>query len=215
MNYSMKFAVVVMNILLGISLHGHAQAQSAQVSQDVTITTQTATTDDGRKVMLKNNGTWQYAQEGSVNTKLESTLAFDTGIVFKSGDVKPVARTDFHLLNKSLAQILLDGKFADYSGIPFEKENIHHAFVSSYSSYPQRFYNALDLIKPHMVQSVNTDFSGKAVFKAIPAGKYFLMGYCNMSNIYMVWDVEINLTPGNNSLTLDQNNLAANYTKLY
>jgi hypothetical protein len=209
----MKLAVAAMIALLGMSLT--AQAQTKQPPQEVSITTQAATTDDGSKAILKSNGTWQYAKEDSVSTKTESTLSFDTGIVFRSGDIKPVARTDFYLLDKSLIQILLDGRFKNSSGeVIQKKEQIYYYFARSYSGYnifdfyTDMFNQATALIKPHLVQSVKTDFAGKATFKSIPTGKYYLMGYCGMSKNYMVWNVEIDITPGNNSLTLDQNNLA-------
>src|SRR5437764_14620029 len=63
--------------------------------------TQTAVTRDGRTVILKNDGTWEYQQKvpnAIVPTvsKQKGTLSIEAGLVFQSGDVKPVARTTFY-----------------------------------------------------------------------------------------------------------------------
>src|SRR5437899_5978511 len=75
------------------------------------VTTQTATTEDGKSVVLSSDSTWKYASEtreaetsspdASTRPKgrANSVLSFETGLVFKSGDVKPVARATFYLLD--------------------------------------------------------------------------------------------------------------------
>lgn len=211
MNTSMKFAVAVVAILLGMSLTTTAQAQTKQPAQEVT--TQTATTDNGRKAILKNNGTWEYAREDLSSPKLESTLSFDTGIVFRSGDTKPVARTTFYLLDNSLVETLTGYK-NEKGEIVTNPRNIYIDYSSSSESrnifdfLTERYNRIWEVLKPHVVQTITTDFGGKATFKQIPPGNYYLIGYTKMGENLMVWDVKMDLSPGNNSFTLDQNNAA-------
>lgn len=202
----MKFPIAIMTIL-GMLLTTTAQAQTRQPA-----TNQTVTTDDGRKVILKSNGTWQYADKKATSTKGKGILSFETGLVLNSGDIKPVSRTTFYLLDKSFAQTLIDASFQDADGNIIKKpRDIYGEFLMSdkYKILGKNLdlYNrAWLLIKPHVVQTVITGFDGKATFKPMQAGKYFLMGYSEVSRNLVFWDVEVNLSSGDNLLTLDQNN---------
>lgn len=233
MKYTMKFVGVVITILLGMSLAIPAQAQTKQKTNQETkqaaqvetpITTQIATTDEGRKVILRSNLTWQYAAKEDlpptpkVETKVESTLSFDTGIVFRSGDVKPVARTKFYLLDNSLVQILYGMKDGE-GQTATNPRSIYVNYVfgielgSTMESFLITYNNIVTLLNPHIIQSVTTDFGGKATFKQVPPGRYYVLGYTKVGSQVMgkgsiVWDVKVDLSPGNNSLTLDQNNAA-------
>jgi len=184
------------------------------------VTTQTATTEAGRRVILKSDGTWQYAPvdsavsatshatpsaEGGAN----STLFIEAGLVYKSGDVKPVARTTFHLLDTSLANILesagLEAQDTLRDGVD-ERD-----YVSTYglrTLYPdEEFYpKATEAISSHIVQSATTDFSGKAKFAPVPAGIYYVMAVHATARGFAAWNLKIELKDGENVLTLDQNN---------
>lgn len=215
MNTSMKLAVAVVTILLGISLTTTAQAKTKQPTQEVT--TQTATTDDGRKAILKSNGTWEYKKEDSLSTKAKSTLSFDTGIVFRTGDIKPVARTKFYLLDKDLVSILSGFSHRHpQTGITEVVTSLMGIYISYCSSensneWPDRNMRVWERLTPHVVQKVTTDFSGKATFKQIPPGKYYLIGCTSMMRSTIVWNLEVDLSSGNNDLTLDQNNASYTY----
>ena len=89
-------------------------------------------------------------------------------------------------------------------------------------------------MKPHIVQSTKTDFSGKANFKPVAAGTYYLMGLVRRQYAYvreigqgeypktdsgqrrgttsgrLDWNVKIDLKPGQNFVTLDQDNAYLN-----
>lgn len=201
---------------------GRARTPAPRQSQPVT--TQTATTGDGRKVILKSDGTWQYADDTAPEritpppaAKQNGTLALEAGLVYRSGDVKPVARTEFHLLDKELAQLLQD------AGVrPPEKSIIagtgaggnlafSFALAARYNSLPdnQPFYlAAMEAIKPHIVKTVTTDFSGKATIDVVPAGSYYLMGISATPRGFAFWNLPVEIKAGQNSLVLDQNNAA-------
>lgn len=204
---SIKFAVVAMTILLGMSLTITAQAETKQSAAN-----QTVTTDDGRKVILKSSGTWLYADKKS-NAKGGATLSFETGLVLKSGDVKPVSRTTFYLLDNSFAKILFDAGIKKGDGKEFENPgSIYSSFVVDYeysgaSESSTKFVKeAMQLIKPHVAQEVTTGFDGKATFKPVPVGTYYLMGHSKVSGNYVMWDTKVDISSGKNFITLDQNN---------
>ena len=212
MNVNMRLAIAVMTTLLSMSLTTTVQCQPKQP-----VTNQTATTDDGQKVLLKSNGTWQFVNKKSASTKDKGTLSIETGLVFKSGDSKPVSRTTFYLLDNRFPQILIDGSIKNAEGeIIQDKTNAYVSFVLGSSMkinsrtdqplYLDFYDRAWSLIKPHVLQSVVTGFDGKAVFKPMPTGHYYIMGYYEVSKSKVFWDVEVNISSGDNHLTLDQNN---------
>jgi hypothetical protein len=61
-------------------------------------------------------------------------------------------------------------------------------------------------IKPHIVQSITTDLTGKGTFERVAAGTYYLMGVMKTPRGHATWNLKVDLKPGNNSVTLDQNN---------
>lgn len=191
-------------------------------SPHIPITTQTAITENGRKALLKSDGTWQYGNNDVAvpqPTIIEkSTLSFDTGIVFRSGNTKPLARTTFYLLNNSLAKILLNDRLKTHEGKICETSRCVYAhfvfsnnLLGSNDSATEIYNMIATSIKPHLVDTVITDFGGKATFKAVPPGKYYIVGYSTISKNDLVWDSEVNLSPGNNSFTLDQNNTSIDF----
>lgn len=218
------FLIVMITTFLGASLTTEVQAQTKKRTTPQTVTTQTATTDGGRKVILKSNGTWQYDKEDSTvaettkssrpKGRANSTLSFETGLVFKSGDVKPVARTTFYLLDDNLAKILRDAGLQaprSYSSDVTSDEALVDAYASSikYSILPEFkdfFPAATTALKPHITQTVTTDFGGKATFEPVAAGTYYLMGVSETPKGYVVWNLKVELKAGKNSVTLDQNN---------
>lgn len=205
-------------ITLVLPFTANAQSKKAKTkSSSQPITTQTAITESGQKALLKSNGTWEYVNSevavSNTPKRESSSLKLEAGIVYRSGDVTPISRTTFYLLDKSLFQSLYEGKLKDSKGeIVTTQKNIYitYAFACNYVNLSDRetdVYNSvLSLLKPHVIQSVTTGFKGEATFNSIPPGKYYIAGFSNISQNAMVWDVEVNLLPGSNSFTIDQNN---------
>ena len=105
----------VLLLLCAASLHAQGTRRRTPATRpSEPVSTQTTTTKDGRTVILKSDGTWEYAkepEEASATTvarpgRNNSTLSLEAGLVFKSGDVKPVARVTFYLLDDDRAKIL-------------------------------------------------------------------------------------------------------------
>ena len=182
--------------------------------------TQTAVTRDGRTVILKNDGTWEYQQnaltpKAPTTSKQTGVLSIEAGLVFQSGDVKPVARTTFYLLNADLAQILREAGIKPTDKLSESAEPTDNDFVLSFAfanryaaldKYQAFLPAALATIKPHIVQSVTTDFTGKAVFEPVPEGVYYLVGVATPAKAIVAWNLKVNVKAGQSSITLDQNN---------
>jgi hypothetical protein len=66
---SSVFSIVAIAVFLGASLTTYAQTKpKGTATRSKPVTTQKATTQDGREVVLKSDGTWQYAQNSTVNS---------------------------------------------------------------------------------------------------------------------------------------------------
>ncbi len=180
-----------------------------------------ATTVDGKKVVLLSNGTWKYDNSPSkVETKaavpkVDATLSLETGIIYRSGEVMPVARTTFYLLDEDVLSI------AKKAGLqPSEissrvyKDDIDKALISDiggslagkyqslYADFAQKFLAALE---PHIIQKFTTDFSGKATVNNLERKSYYLFGVGATRKSNALWNLPIDLSK-ETSIVLDQNN---------
>jgi hypothetical protein len=192
----MKFSLLVFTLTL-LSLTAYAQ--------------QTATTQDGRKVILNSDGTWKFA--GPRKPKNSASVTIQAGVVYKTGDVNPVARETFYLLDDSLGAILEGAGLRPTR--PDKNQSLQDQLMTSYvyaicyGQYPfeTRFLeDAQKVIAPHLIKSGQTDFAGKAVIDAIAPGVYFVMGIAKTRGGFAVWNERCEARAGENSLTLDQNN---------
>jgi len=64
----------------------------------------------------------------------------------------------------------------------------------------------LDAIKAESASAVRADAAGKGVFPGVPPGTYYLMISARFDNQPLFWGIQVNLKPGQNSVTLDQHN---------
>jgi hypothetical protein len=216
-----SIASLVLIFLCVGTLHAQGTRRHPAPRPSEPLTTQTATTKDGRTVVLKSDGTWEYAKETDealatkpTGGRKNATLSFEAGLVFKSGDVKPVARTDFFLLDEDLGKILKDAGLQPPRTFTTDRpleEQLVDAFASSIvfsilDEYKAFYPAATAALQPHIVQNVTTDFTGKASFQPAVAGTYYLMGVMKTPRGYAVWNLKVDLKPGQNAVTLDQNN---------
>ena len=157
-------------------------------------------------------------------------LSVEAALVLKSGDVKPVARTEFLLLNKDFEIILQESNFL--SDIPqklkepFSKikpidafsmlmETTREAERTKYDS-PARtadleavgfsVVKAITATRSHVAYTTTTDFQGKAQFSDVKPGEYYLFGYTQIGKSVVTWNLKTSVKSGQNSVTLDQNN---------
>ena len=227
----MKAPTITLLTLLLISTTLSQTRRTASQKPPTKVSVQTATTKDGRTVLLRSDGTWEYTDDpvaptssskspapvSSVSVAPQSgALSLEAALVFRSGDVKPVARTVFYLLDDDLAKILRSAGLKTsqrYGTMEDTDQNLLFSFGSA-SKYPSlegqaQFYaTATEALKPHIKQSITTDFSGKATFQNVPIGNYFLMGFGVTPRGFVLWNLAVEIKPGNASITLDQNNAA-------
>lgn len=134
------------------------------------------------------------------------TLSIEAGIIYKMGGNQPVSRTEFMLLDQSLETILTE------AGIPPRTTGVlsSYAFAMLYpSQFPGVAEKAQAAIKQHAVQTVSTDFSGKAQFTDIKPGSYYVAGLSSTRKGFAIWNLPVEVKAGQNSVFLDQNNAAS------
>lgn len=149
------------------------------------------------------------------NQSQEGTLSVEAGLVFKAGDVKPVARTQFYLLDDSLETILKNAKvepfveqlsvLQNYAVGQYAKKNFSATTPENTKAIILKTENA---IKPHIVSTMTTDFNGKGVFPTVKSGKYYLMGVGEAGKQTVIWDMPVNIQSSSQSVILDNNNSA-------
>ena len=220
-----KYPLITMLFLASsLSVYGQVKPKPKPRAPAPTVTSQSATTGDGKSVVLSSNGTWKYAIDSPETVlsepstrpqgKANSILSFETGLVFKSGDVKPVARATFYLLDDDLAKILRTAGLVaprNYSGSGNTDEDLVDAYASSIKyrimgAYKEFGPAAENAVRPHIIQTITTGFDGKATFETVAAGTYYLMGMSETPKGYVIWNLKVELKPGKNFVTLDQNN---------
>lgn len=173
----------------------------------------TATTPDGRQVLLNPDGTWKFTAADP-----SAALSIEAALIYQSGDVKPVARTTFYLLDKSAAEVLRDaGLRSPVSLAAITKDaglECLIAFAKSSLSAPnhEAFFSAAQkAIQPHIVKTATTDLTGKAAIQGLPAKPVYLLGVARTARGWAVWDLRIDLKAGANSAAIDQSNTAFLY----
>ncbi len=161
------------------------------------------------------------------------TVSIEAALVFQSGDVKPVARTEFMLLNKSAEDIFKNSEFFQnlplefithmtFEGFRFgENPTYVHAFGlvlrpdkatdnqelrKMKAGFKKAAQVALSSLSPHVVYSTKTDFQGKAQIQDVKPGEYYLFGYTMAGNKGTVWNIKTVVKEGQNSIILDQEN---------
>lgn len=181
------------------------------------VTVQSATTDDGKRVELRSDGTWKYAETTATTPTVTaaptapqtSALSLEAGLVFKSGDIRPVARTEFHLLDESLLKILRD---AGVQPRPGDRDTSDRGIVFSYGlarkfggdqNFPAGVQEA---INKHIIATTTTGFDGKAKFNPVPRGTYYVFAMATTPKGFVIWNVKVDLTLSEAAVTLDQNN---------
>jgi hypothetical protein len=63
-----------------------------------------------------------------------------------------------------------------------------------------------EAVNKHIVQSTTSDFGGKAKFNPVPQGTYYVFALASTPKGFVIWNVRVELTAAEASVTLDQNN---------
>src|ERR1041384_2887815 len=132
----------------------------------------------------------------STATSQKGTLSIEAGLVYKNGDVKPVARVEFYLLDTDLKTILSEAKITPREGLD---SITTFALALSYPNLHQDTIDqALVSIKSHTVSSITTDFQGKANIPSVKVGTYYLYGFTKAGNSKVLWNLSVSIKSGQN-----------------
>lgn len=175
-----------------------------------------AKTYDGKTVVLKSDGTWRYKDAtgaGQPTTASGAKIEVEVAVVVRTGEVRPIARTPFYLLTKSLNTILsqpdLVAAFREGRQIGKTEDEFFYqrAALAGYVSRPRFTQLALSEIAKATSAKGTTDFSGKLEFTDVPDGQYFLTGWNPFGSVGVYWSFPVQVRDGKNlKVTLDQNN---------
>lgn len=137
------------------------------------------------------------------------TLSIEAGVVFRSGDVKPVARTEFILSNKSFASFLREYQISKGQDSTASDQVYLMMFAMDLGALNDggltekgrtQFAEKVEGLKKCVLASAVSDFSGKATFSPLAPGTYYLIGWTKMGRVSVVWDVKAELKPGPNTI---------------
>jgi hypothetical protein len=148
----------------------------------------------------------------------KSVLSIEVGLVYKSGDAKPVARNEFYILDEDAEQILRDAKVEKKGKLKKHDLRLLDTYgLATLCVSSRDICNSLKdslgylqdselALKPHVIQRVVTGFDGKAKFEPMPTGNYYLMGVYVRERGYVIWNLKVELKSETQNIILDQNN---------
>ncbi len=227
----MKLIGLVITLALLMVSGASAQVKPKPKAPPKTVTTQPATTEDGKAVILSSNGTWKYATDApasveSTATTLKEPVAapvrtgtvdLEAGLVFNSGDVKPVGRATFYLLREDPGKIILTQPHLDAHNLDIgrfgrtetlDKWSMYAAVLYMDGSLSPTFAIAVKkALDAASVGQTTTGFDGKATFQDVQVGDYFLFGYYKIGKQTTYWSLPVTVRAGANKLILDNNNM--------
>lgn len=131
-----------------------------------------------------------------------ATLTITLGIPSRPGQVLRPGQV-FILMNENFETALKQQGFEPSSGSSILKS----AFVCNTATPNCQKVTAT--VKAHSVGVVRVDPEGKATFPGVAAGTYFLVSrveYPAFSERFLVFNLRVDLKPGANSVTVDQQN---------
>lgn len=227
----MRFIGILITMVLITAGSASAQVKAKPKAPPKTVTTLPATTEDGKAVILSSNGTWKYASESAtpaesavITTKpsvtastKKGTVDIEAGLVFNSGDVKPVGRATFYLLREDATKIVLTQPHLDAHNLDIgrfgrtetlDKWSMYAAVLYMDGSLSPTFaVAAKKSIDAASVAQATTGFDGKATIQDVPVGDYFLFGYYKFGKQTTYWSLPISVKAGTNKVVLDNDNM--------
>jgi hypothetical protein len=174
-------------------------------------------------------------RESKIRT--DRSISVEAGLVYKAGNVTPVARTVFYVLDASFSDILRKANIE----LPFDSgkdnpsyfevlypsmsvdlfgfasaqmEKIKRASSSPTTEKMIKFYeDSIAAMAPHIIGKETTDFGGKARFSQLRPSTYYVFGVYAAPNNSLAWNVKVNASDSDTKVTLDQNNAEISSTK--
>lgn len=151
-----------------------------------------------------------------VSPATQSVLSMRATVSLKPGYPQAVARTTFYLVDNSLGTILKT------AGLSIKGRNGQNKLAQTEDDYAiwfgfgannlrmmpiGDFYEkAMATLQPHILQTVITDFDGKARFAPVKTGDYFLLGVARTPKGFAVWQLRAPLHAAASNLILTERN---------
>ena len=137
-------------------------------------------------------------------TPATGALSIEAGLIYNSGDTKPVARTTFFLLDEDLRIILKPfGETPGTLGSQMDFLYTFREYPKSKASYDQ----IKAAVESHIIATVTTDFNGRAKLTDLVPGTRFMYGEFRVSEDRIAWNVKVEIKSGaETSIILDNSN---------
>ena len=150
-------------------------------------------------------------------------LSIEAGIVYVMGGVQPVARSVFYMVDvdpnifserkiEHPAQNFVVEYFIFLSAYPLlesaiiggdHMDNTQREKTNELLRHSEKNVKELN---PHIVQMATTDFQGRATFKPVIPGVYYIIGTYEARGGNIYWDIPVQIETGENSVMIDANN---------
>lgn len=209
--------VLILFALFVVPCYGQRRPVKKEPVKPQAKTVATARTEDGRTVLLKDDGTYEILPSPAAPAApAKVSLDIETGLVFTDGSVVPASRTTFYVLSKSatdLAEAAGLQPRPEY-GQTTSKEDLFFnvlRYAILYEKEPEMVNAVSKALKEAVVASFETDFAGKGKVSLSP-GNYHLYGLFqtggvgrSASSITCDWLVPVVLD-GDSRMILDNKN---------
>jgi hypothetical protein len=168
----------------------------------------------------------QTQRRSTIAIARTGNLNLEAGLVFKNGDVKPVARVEFLLLRNHPEDLIRTRKLHPiyesdvsqhklYSGermfkpTTFDEWTFRSAALAVKATFAPNFFQAAaNALAGSTVASSITGFDGKTTFENVPVGDYFIFGRYQVDERAAMWGLPVTIKVGTNKMILDNHNEA-------
>jgi uncharacterized protein YdeI (BOF family) len=144
-------------------------------------------------------------------------IDLEAGLVFNSGDVKPVVRADFYLFKDNAEKIVITQKHLDLYNQEIVPRGTTET-LNGWSMYGAVLYMNGRLtpsfavavkksLESSSVASSTTGLDGKATLEDVPVGDYYLFGYYKFGRETAYWNIPVSVKPGTNKIILSNDNM--------
>lgn len=123
------------------------------------------------------------------------TLQIEAQIVYNVGGPQPAARDKFFLFDVDPTELQIpDARRGDATSVALQ------------ITFPYRRADVDEVINPHIIQTVVTDFKGQATFENLKPGDYWLVGSTKTRRDDAYWLYKVSVKAGENKVQLSQDN---------
>lgn len=139
---------------------------------------------------------------GSAGPATMATLSIASGFGAQPGVVNPLAGKTILVIKDSFENILVRAGWIQ----PGSSNKAVTAWARACENQNPLCQQGIEALRPYLVASAKLDGNGAFTFDKARAGSYYLVAQTSYNGLHLVWNLRVDLTPGSNSITLDQRN---------